>query len=143
MQRIQNPKTLQAKNTYGTGCFMLLNTGTEIVTTTHGLLTTVAYKLGPQAEAQYALEGSIAVAGGAVQVRIDLCHPWKRDFSANPRIVVGGCSLLRLLCLTHVPYSKWYSFRTRLVVAEAIKRRESRCASSESLGGKASVSNNV
>jgi glycerol kinase len=60
---------LQAKNTYGTGCFMLLNTGKDIVATTHGLLTTVAFKLGPKAEAQYALEGSIAVAGGAVQVR--------------------------------------------------------------------------
>jgi len=59
-----------AKNTYGTGCFMLLNTGTEIKTSTCGLLTTLAYKIGDQ-PAQYALEGSVAIAGALVQ--------WLRD----------------------------------------------------------------
>ncbi|RUS13311.1 glycerol kinase, partial [Endogone sp. FLAS-F59071] len=56
-----------AKNTYGTGAFLLFNTGPEPVISTQGLLTTVAYKLGPQKEAIYALEGSIAVAGSAVK----------------------------------------------------------------------------
>ena len=51
----------------GTGCFMLFNTGKEVVFSTHGLLTTVAYKAGPDAEPVYALEGSIAVAGSAIQ----------------------------------------------------------------------------
>jgi len=60
----------EAKNTYGTGCFMLENTGTEIVHSKFGLLTTVAYKLGKQ-PAQYALEGSIAITGALVQ--------WLRD----------------------------------------------------------------
>ena len=60
----------QLKNTYGTGNFLVLNTGTEIVRSTHGLLTTVAYKLG-DAPAVYALEGSIAVTGSAIQ--------WLRD----------------------------------------------------------------
>jgi glycerol kinase len=60
----------EAKNTYGTGNFMLLNTGTEIVPSKAGLLTTTCYKLG-NAEAIYALEGSIAVTGSAVQ--------WLRD----------------------------------------------------------------
>ena len=60
----------EAKNTYGTGCFMLLNTGSEIVHSTHGLLTTVAYKLG-NSKPVYALEGSIAIAGSLVQ--------WIRD----------------------------------------------------------------
>ncbi|MFO7167949.1 MAG: glycerol kinase GlpK [Chloroflexota bacterium] len=60
----------EAKNTYGTGCFMLLNTGTEIVHSQNGLLTTLAYKLG-EAPAVYALEGSIAIAGALVQ--------WLRD----------------------------------------------------------------
>jgi len=60
----------EAKNTYGTGCFLLLNTGTEIVHSRMGLLTTVAYKLG-DAPAVYALEGSIAIAGALVQ--------WLRD----------------------------------------------------------------
>jgi glycerol kinase len=58
------------KNTYGTGCFMLLNTGQEIMRSTHGLLTTVAYRLGNQAPV-YALEGSVAVSGALVQ--------WLRD----------------------------------------------------------------
>lgn len=60
----------EAKNTYGTGNFMLINTGTDIVRSKAGLLTTVAYKLG-DADAVYALEGSIAVTGSAVQ--------WLRD----------------------------------------------------------------
>jgi glycerol kinase len=59
-----------AKNTYGTGCFMLLNTGTEIVPSTSGLLTTVGWKLGDR-PAVYCLEGSIAITGALVQ--------WLRD----------------------------------------------------------------
>ncbi|MCP2260457.1 glycerol kinase [Streptoalloteichus tenebrarius] len=60
----------EAKNTYGTGNFVLLNTGTEKVMSENGLLTTVCYQLGDQA-AVYALEGSIAVTGSLVQ--------WLRD----------------------------------------------------------------
>ncbi len=59
-----------AKNTYGTGCFLLLNTGARPVASTHGMLTTVAYKFGTQ-PASYALEGSIAITGALVQ--------WLRD----------------------------------------------------------------
>lgn len=59
-----------AKNTYGTGCFMLLHTGDRPVYSQHGLLTTVAYRIGSEALV-YALEGSIAVAGALVQ--------WLRD----------------------------------------------------------------
>jgi glycerol kinase len=60
----------QAKNTYGTGCFLLLNTGTKSVPSSYGLLTTLAYKLG-KAPAIYALEGSVAITGALVQ--------WIRD----------------------------------------------------------------
>ena len=60
-----------AKNTYGTGCFMLLNTGMSPVQSKFGLLTTVAFKLGPDAPCRYALEGSVAVAGVGVK--------WLRD----------------------------------------------------------------
>ena len=60
----------EAKNTYGTGNFMLLNTGTELVRSEAGLLTTVCYQLGDE-PVVYALEGSIAVTGSAVQ--------WLRD----------------------------------------------------------------
>ena len=59
-----------AKNTYGTGCFMVLNTGERIVESRNGLLTTLAYKLG-DAPAVYALEGSVAIAGALIQ--------WLRD----------------------------------------------------------------
>ena len=54
------------KNTYGTGCFLLVNTGSDIVPSSAGLLTTLAFKLGPDARASYALEGAIAIAGMAV-----------------------------------------------------------------------------
>ena len=63
----------EAKNTYGTGNFLLLNTGTEAVRSEHGLITTVAYKFG-DAPAVYALEGSIAVTGSAVQWLRDQMH---------------------------------------------------------------------
>ena len=60
----------EAKNTYGTGCFMIMNTGTKIVPSPSGLLTTLCYKFGDQ-PAVYALEGSIAITGALVQ--------WLRD----------------------------------------------------------------
>ncbi|TFB76199.1 glycerol kinase GlpK [Cryobacterium glaciale] len=60
----------EAKNTYGTGNFLIFNTGTEIVHSKNGLLTTLGYKLGDDAP-HYALEGSIAVTGALVQ--------WMRD----------------------------------------------------------------
>ncbi|CAI9403829.1 glycerol kinase GlpK [Aestuariimicrobium sp. T2.26MG-19.2B] len=70
-----------AKNTYGTGCFMIMNTGHEIVPSTNGLLTVPVYKIG-DAETVYGLEGSIAVTGSLVQ--------WLRDnlkmFSSAPEI---------------------------------------------------------
>jgi glycerol kinase len=71
----------EAKNTYGTGCFMLLNTGGEIVQSQNGLLTTLAYKLG-DAPAVYALEGSIAIAGALVQ--------WLRD---NLGLITGSAEV--------------------------------------------------
>ena len=58
-----------AKNTYGTGCFMLMNTGEKPVPSTHGLLSTIAWKLNGRAA--YALEGSVFIAGAAIQ--------WLRD----------------------------------------------------------------
>lgn len=63
----------EAKNTYGTGCFMLLNTGTTPVPSENGLLTTVCFKIGEQ-PGVYALEGSIAVAGSLVQWLRDNMH---------------------------------------------------------------------
>jgi glycerol kinase len=87
----------EAKCTYGTGSFLLLNTGGDVVRSRHGLLTTVAYKIGNQQPA-YALEGSIAVTGALVQ--------WFRDrlglISSAPEIETlarsvednGGCYIV-------------------------------------------------
>ncbi|NXA49604.1 GLPK kinase, partial [Nothocercus julius] len=61
----------QAKNTYGTGCFLLCNTGQKSVFSEHGLLTTIAYKLGRDKPVCYALEGSVAIAGAVIR--------WLRD----------------------------------------------------------------
>ena len=66
----------QAKNTYGTGCFLLMNTGETPVASKHGLVSTVAYQLG-NSKPHYALEGSVAIAGALVQ--------WLRDnLGPNP-----------------------------------------------------------
>lgn len=77
----------EAKNTYGTGCFMLMNTGNKAVPSESGLLTTVGYKIGEQ-DVVYALEGSIAIAGALVQ--------WLRD---NLRMV-GTASEIETLANT-------------------------------------------
>ncbi len=73
----------EAKNTYGTGCFLIFNTGEEIVHSKNGLLTTVGYKLGDE-KPHYALEGSIAVTGSLIQ--------WLRDnlgmISSAPEVEV-------------------------------------------------------
>jgi glycerol kinase len=74
----------QSKNTYGTGNFLLVNTGTEIVRSQHGLVTTVAYRCGDE-PAHYALEGSIAVTGSLVQ--------WLRD---NLGIISSASEVSRL-----------------------------------------------
>jgi glycerol kinase len=60
-----------AKTTYGTGCFLLLNTGTERIRSHHRLLSTIAWQLGPQAPLEYAMEGSVFVGGAVIQ--------WLRD----------------------------------------------------------------
>jgi glycerol kinase len=73
--------TGEAKNTYGTGCFMLLNTGTSPIPSKSGLLTTLGYKIGKE-PAVYCLEGSIAITGALVQ--------WLRDnlnfFDESPKV---------------------------------------------------------
>ncbi|HEM46194.1 MAG TPA: glycerol kinase GlpK, partial [Alphaproteobacteria bacterium] len=61
----------QAKNTYGTGCFLLMNTGEQAVSSERGLLTTIAWQVGEGSPVIYALEGSIFIAGAAIQ--------WLRD----------------------------------------------------------------
>lgn len=74
----------EAKNTYGTGCFLLMNTGSKPVTSHAGLVTTVAYRFEGE-PAVYALEGSVAIAGAVVQ--------WLRD---NLRLVENSADIERL-----------------------------------------------
>ncbi|RHY22053.1 hypothetical protein DYB32_009633, partial [Aphanomyces invadans] len=97
----------EAKNTYGTGCFFMMNTGTDAISSTKGLLTTVGYKLGNE-PCVYALEGSVAVAGKVVQ--------WLRD---NMKIITkpsdieglalavpdnGGCYFVPAFSGLYAPY---------------------------------------
>ena len=102
----------EAKNTYGTGCFALLNTGADLVPSQSGLLTTVAYSLAP-GQATYALEGSIAITGAAIQ--------WLRDnlglietaaeTEAIARSVedAGGCYFVPAFSGLFAPYWDMYA----------------------------------
>jgi len=87
----------EAKNTYGTGCFMLLNTGEAIVRSRNGLLTTVCYQMGNQPPV-YALEGSIAMAGATVQWLRDnlklIDHAAETEALAQSVTDNGGCYLV-------------------------------------------------
>jgi glycerol kinase len=99
----------EAKNTYGTGCFLLMNTGTRKVDSKSGLLTTLAYKMGPQ-PAHYALEGSIAITGALVQwVRDNLGLIQKSsDIEALARTVSdnGGVYFVPAFSGLYAPYWK-------------------------------------
>jgi glycerol kinase len=107
----------EAKCTYGTGSFLLLNTGTELVRSTNGLLTTVAYRIAGE-PAAYALEGSIAITGSLVQ--------WFRDqlelISSAPEIETlartvadnGGCYIVPAFSGLYAPY--WRSEARGVIV---------------------------
>ncbi|XP_036396194.1 glycerol kinase-like isoform X5 [Megalops cyprinoides] len=87
----------QAKNTYGTGCFLLRNTGAKPVMSDHGLLTTVAYKLGRDKPACYALEGSVAIAGAVVR--------WLKD---NLGIVQSSTEIEKLAAAVGTSYGCYF-----------------------------------
>jgi glycerol kinase len=99
----------EAKNTYGTGCFMLMNTGERIVQSQHGLLTTVAYRFGND-NPRYALEGSVAIAGALVQwLRDNLgIIPTSADIEALARTVPdnGGAYFVPAFSGLYAPYWK-------------------------------------
>lgn len=97
----------EAKNTYGTGCFMLLNTGPEIVHSQNGLLTTVCYQFGDEAPI-YALEGSIAMAGATVQWLRDnlqlISSAAETEAIAQSVEDAGGCYLVPAFSGLFAPY---------------------------------------
>jgi glycerol kinase len=107
----------EAKNTYGTGCFMLLNTGPEIVHSKNGLLTTVCYQLGDQ-PAVYALEGSIAMAGATVQWLRDnlklIQHASETEAIAQSVPDTGGCYFVPAFSGLFAPY--WRSNARGVIV---------------------------
>jgi glycerol kinase len=107
----------EAKNTYGTGCFMLLNTGTEIVHSQNGLLTTVCYQFADQ-PAVYALEGSIAMAGATVQWLRDnlglIGHASETEALAQSVADSGGCYLVPAFSGLFAPY--WRSDARGVIV---------------------------
>ncbi|KAJ4286379.1 Glycerol kinase [Collariella sp. IMI 366227] len=84
-----------AKNTYGTGCFLLYNVGDKPVISTHGLLSTVAFDFGP-GKTMYALEGSIAVAGSSVRFLLSALAETVEDN--------GGCTFVTAFSGLFAPY---------------------------------------
>jgi glycerol kinase len=84
-----------AKNTYGTGCFMLMNTGTTIQQSKNGLITTIAWGLDGKVE--YALEGSVFIAGAAVQWLRDSLHLIDQSKDSE-YFATKGIRLKRSLC---------------------------------------------
>ncbi|MFC0185202.1 glycerol kinase [Pseudarcicella hirudinis] len=99
----------EAKNTYGTGCFMLMNTGTKVFPSNYGLLTTVAYKFGDE-PVHYALEGSVAIAGALVQWLRDNLGIIKKssDIETLAKTVEdnGGCYVVPAFSGLYAPYWK-------------------------------------
>jgi glycerol kinase len=107
----------EAKNTYGTGCFMLLNTGPQIIHSHNGMLTTVCYQLGDQPPI-YALEGSIAMAGATVQWLRDnlglITHAHESEAIAQSVPDSGGCYLVPAFSGLFAPY--WRSDARGVIV---------------------------
>ena len=107
----------EAKNTYGTGCFMLLNTGSEIVHSNNGLLTTVCYQFAGQ-PAVYALEGSIAMAGATIQWLRDnlqiIRHASETEALAQTVDDTGGCYVVPAFSGLFAPY--WRSDARGVIV---------------------------
>ncbi|KAI0999631.1 putative glycerol kinase [Podosphaera aphanis] len=98
----------QAKNTYGTGCFLLYNIGEEPIISKSGLLTTVAYDFGSRYKPIYALEGSIAVSGSGIKFLIDnlgfLSHPSKITELAETVKDNGGVVFVTAFSGLFAPY---------------------------------------
>jgi glycerol kinase len=107
----------EAKNTYGTGCFMLLNTGSDIIHSRNGLLTTVCYQFG-SGRPVYALEGSIAMAGATVQWLRDnlrlIDHAAETEALAQSVTDSGGCYLVPAFSGLFAPY--WRSDARGVIV---------------------------
>jgi glycerol kinase len=107
----------EAKNTYGTGCFLLLNTGQEMIQSQNGLITTVCYQFGAEPPV-YALEGSIAMGGATVQWLRDnlqlINHAADTEAIAKSVDDTGGCYLVPAFSGLFAPY--WRSDARGVIV---------------------------
>jgi len=116
----------EAKNTYGTGCFMLLNTGSEIIPSKSGLLTTGAYGVG-EGKCTYALEGSIAITGAAIQWLRDNLQMIKTaaetEEIASSVEDAGGCYFVPAFSGLFAPYWDMYARGVIVGLTRYIDRR--------------------
>ena len=127
----------RAKNTYGTGAFLLLNTGTRAIASSHGLLTTIGWQLEPGGPVTYALEGSVFSAGSAVQWLRDGLGVIERssDVEALAREVEdsGGVYLVPAFTGLGAPYWDPYARGTIVGLTRATGRAELARATLESI----------
>ncbi|CRK28854.1 hypothetical protein BN1723_014200 [Verticillium longisporum] len=104
----QDAEESGAKNTYGTGCFLLYNVGEKPVISSHGLMTTIAFDFGDKGGCAYALEGSIAVAGSSVKFLVDnlgfIEESSKLSALAETVEDNGGCTFVTAFSGLFAPY---------------------------------------
>lgn len=114
-----------SKNTYGTGCFLLMNTGDKPVASQHGLLTTIAWGL-PRGQVQYALEGSVFIAGAAVQWLRDglriITHASETEALARSVADTGGVYFVPAFAGLGAPYWDMYARGTLVGVTRGTAR---------------------
>lgn len=117
----------QAKNTYGTGCFLLLNTGTQAVASERGLLTTIAWQLGAGDAVNYALEGSVFIAGAAIQWLRDglgmIAHASETELLARKVADAGGVYFVPAFVGLGAPYWDAYARGTIIGLTRGSDRR--------------------
>jgi len=124
-----------AKNTYGTGCFLLMNTGSKPVTSEHGLLTTIAWGINGQID--YALEGSVFIAGAAVQWLRDelkiISHAAESETMAGSLPDNGGVYMVPAFVGLGAPYWDMYARGTITGLTRGSKREHLVRAALESI----------
>jgi glycerol kinase len=117
----------QAKNTYGTGCFLLLNTGRQAVESQRGLLTTIAWQLAGEPGVTYALEGSVFIGGAAIQwlrdgLGIITCAS-ESEFLAREVVDAGGVYFVPAFVGLGAPYWDPYARGTLVGLTRGTDRR--------------------
>jgi glycerol kinase len=117
----------QAKNTYGTGCFLLLNTGGQAVASERGLLTTIAWQVGNEGQVIYALEGSVFIAGAVIQWLRDglgiIAHAAEAETLAREVEDAGGVYFVPAFVGLGAPYWDAYARGTIIGLTRGTDRR--------------------